>query len=49
MVDILDFLVPDVFLNMFPIAPHFVPYVLSSIFCLGIYIDGSLFGLLCLE
>ncbi len=32
MVDILDFLVPNVFLNMFPIAPHFVPYVLSSIF-----------------
>jgi hypothetical protein len=26
-VDILDFLVPNVFLNMFPIAPHFVPYV----------------------
>jgi hypothetical protein len=24
--------VPNVFLNMFPIAPHFVPYVLPSVF-----------------
>jgi hypothetical protein len=31
--------IPNVFFNMFPIAPHFVPYALPNCGALGTYIN----------
>jgi hypothetical protein len=48
--EFLDCFVPDVFPNLFPIVPHFVPYALHNVVLLD-PLDGRILGHLfaCLE
>jgi len=44
------FVVLNVFPNMFPITPHFVPYALPKVIChFGTYVGGHLLKLICVS